>query len=82
MNSNPKIRAKEKFLELFGDKNVFEVVGHRERLDWPGSRGGYRTQLIIDDCVVVEALDRDWRKSYKKLTNEIENLYAAGLSLV
>lgn len=82
MNSNPKIRAKEKFLELFGDKNVFEVVGRREYLDWVGSKGGYRTQLIIDDCVAAEAIDRDWRKSYKKLTKEIENLYAAGLSLV
>lgn len=82
MNLNPKTRAEDKFLELFGEKIAFEVTGHRERLDLVGSRGGYRTQLIIDDHVVAEALDKNWRRSYKKLTFEIEKLYIEGIALV
>jgi len=82
MNSNPKTRAEDKFLELFGDKIAFEVTGHREHLDLVGSRGGYKTQLVVDDNVVAEALDRDWRRSYKKLMFEIEKLYIEGIALV
>ena len=82
MNSNPKTRAENKFLELFGDKISFVVTGHREHLGRPIPKGGYKTQLIVDDSVVAEALDRDWRRSYKKLSFEIEKLYIEGIALV
>jgi hypothetical protein len=82
MNSNPKSRVESKFLELFGDKISFGVTGCREHRGLSDTRIGYRTQIIVDNHVIAEAVDKDWRRSYKKLMFEIEKLYIEGIALV
>jgi len=77
INPNPKTQVANKFNELFGDEIPFEIEGRRSA---NGRR--YLTLVRVDGAVVATAEHSNWRKSYKMLKIEVENLYAAGLSLV
>jgi hypothetical protein len=82
LKSNPRSQAASTFVNLFGEDFEFEVFVSREDPDLFGSKGGYRTNLVIDGTIVATALHRDRRESYEILKSEIENLYRDGLALV
>lgn len=65
-----------KFLELFGSDKKPVVVGART-----APSGLYYVTLHIDNTLVADALHRDWRRAYKLLKGEVENLYVEGYVL-
>jgi hypothetical protein len=84
MNSkpSPKSQVALKFAELFGEHHDVVVRGVRVTRQNGIPVKDCMTQLIVGGEMVAWASAADWRKSYRLLEINIENLYKTGLALV
>ena len=78
---NPKAQVTNKFRELFGYDRKIEVTGARVPVSAGSRYDIYESKIYVEDVCVATTRSSDWRRAYKLLKIEVENLYGNGVTL-